>query len=316
MPEPLKTRSMTEGAMLAAITVVLALLGVYFFGYLLFITPVPIAVLVYRHGLRAGILVAVTASIVSGFFGTMVTTVIFLLVIGLVGVAIGEGLRENFSAAKVMVIGSGVSVLALVLLTGVAMLFFGPDLIDRTFQMLQESFEQAFSVYERMGIDTGQALGGMSLDRLMQILRMTLPAAVAISGIGLTFVNYALTRMILIRLNVKDLPWFTPFRNWRSPLYLAWGFILGKALLLITQLSGNQFFLSIGLNIEILFNYVFLIQGLAIAWWFFDKWRLNKPVRVLLVFFAINPTFSTLITFLGVLDTWFDFRKLGQQENK
>lgn len=315
MTQPLKTRSLTEGAMLAAITVVLALLGVYFFGYLLFITPVPIAVLVYRHGLRSGILVSVTASILAGIFGSMVTTLIFLLVIGLVGVAIGEALRERFSAAKVMVIGSSVSVVAFIVLTAVAMLFFGPDLIDRTFQMLEESFEHAFAMYERMGVDSSRALGGMTLDRLMQILKMTLPAALLMSGVGLTFANFGLTRMILKRLNAKDLPWFSPFKTWRAPWYLAWGFILGKALLLMAQFDGSKVLTTVGLNIEILFNYVFLIQGISIAWFFFDRWGFSKPIRFLLVFFALNPAFSTLVTLLGVLDTWLDVRKLEKQRD-
>ena len=108
------TRSLTEGAMLAAITVVLALLGVYFFSYLLFIVPVPIAILVYRHGCEPNSSFCYCAMI-SGFFGTMVTTFIFLLVIGLVGIAIGGALQENQSAPMVMVIGSGVAVIALVL---------------------------------------------------------------------------------------------------------------------------------------------------------------------------------------------------------
>ena len=316
MKTPMDTRSLTEGAMLAAITVVLALLGVYFFSYLLFIVPVPIAILVYRHGLRAGILVSVTAAMISGFFGTMVTTFIFLLVIGLVGIAIGGALRENQSAPMVMVIGSGVAVIALVLLTGVAMLFFGADLVERTFEMMEESFEYAYSLYESMGVDTSQILGGVSVAELIAMMKTILPSAVVLTGIGITFVNYWLTRTLLRRFTSKEVPWFQPFGNWKFASYLVWGFILAKALLLILQTQNNPLLLQVAMNLEIIFNYVYLLQGMAIAWWFLNNWQVATFIRVLLLFLAITSPVATMLIFLGVLDTWFDWRKLERQDNQ
>lgn len=315
MKEPLQTRSLTEGAMLAAITVVLTLLGVYFFGYLLFITPVPIAVLVYRHGLRSGILVSITAALVSGIFGSMITTVVFLVVFGLVGVAIGEALREGFSAGKVMVIGTVVSLGAFLLLALVAFFVFNANLVEDTFRMLEESFERTFSVYDRMGVDPSQVLGGFSLQKFLHTMKMVLPSALLMSAVVLSFANFALTRLVLRRVGAGEIQWFTPFQNWRGPWYLSWGYIAAKGLLLYIQLTGNESVLGLALNLEVMFNYVFLIQGLAIAWFFFERWGLSKPIRILLVFFALNPSFSLFIILLGVLDTWLDFRRLGVRTN-
>lgn len=307
----MQTKTLTEGAMLAAITVVLTVLGVYLFGYLLFITPVPIAVLVYRHGLRSGILVSITAALVSGIFGSMVTTVVFLLVFGLVGIAIGEALREKFSAGKVMAVGTVVSLVAFALLALVAFLFFDTNIVTDTFQLLEESFERTFSIYNRMGIDPSQMLGGFSLEKFLATMRMILPTAFLMSAVVLSFVNFALTRLVLRRIGSRDIAWFTPFQRWRGPWYLAWGYIAAKGLLLYIQLTGNESVLAVALNLEVLFNYIFLVQGLAIAWFFFDRWGMSKPIRILLAFFALNPGLSSFVTLLGVLDTWLDFRRLG-----
>ena len=51
----MKTRSLTEGAMLGAITVLLTLIGNYL-GFPPLLIPVPLIILVYRHDIRAGIL--------------------------------------------------------------------------------------------------------------------------------------------------------------------------------------------------------------------------------------------------------------------
>lgn len=64
----MKTRSLTEGgAMLGgAITVVLTIIGDYLGLPPLIVPPVPLVILVYRHGIRSGIFAAFAAAVVSG----------------------------------------------------------------------------------------------------------------------------------------------------------------------------------------------------------------------------------------------------------
>lgn len=312
MPKQHSTRSLTEGAMLAAITVLLSLLGAYFLPYLFFITPVPLIILVYRHGMRAGILVALTAALLGGVVISMITTMIFLLILGLVGIALGEALREGFSPPRIMLVGTVTSVVALLLLFAVATLLFDVNLIETTFSALEKSLRQVTELYGKMGVDEEKLLGTFSVEELLRVLRLTLPVALLSSAIFITFINYWLARLILLRLGVR-LPWFRPFQQWRFPWYLAWGYILGRGLLLLTPQTRPSTLLAIGLNLEIFFNYVFLLQGLAIIWFFFDKHNVPKLVRWLAVFFALNPLFSTLIVWGGVLDTWFNFRKLDSE---
>ena len=73
MPRRYDTRSITEGAMLAAITVVLSFLGAYVFPYIFFIVPVPLIILVYRHGLRLGILVTVVSASFAGILTRIIS---------------------------------------------------------------------------------------------------------------------------------------------------------------------------------------------------------------------------------------------------
>ena len=58
------------------------------------------------------------------------------------------------------------------------------------------------------------------------MLRLAFPAAILTTAVIMTFVNCWLAHLILRRLGVK-LPWLRPFRLWRFPWYLAWGYILG-----------------------------------------------------------------------------------------
>jgi len=179
---------------------------------------------------------------------------------------------------------------------------------------MERSLQQALKVYERFGVEEHPLFKADSLGEFMRLLKLALPAALLTTAIIMTFVNYWLARLILNRLGTK-LPWLKSFRLWRFPWYLAWGYILGQALLLVTQGQGNgNLWFGVGLNLQILFNYVFLLQGLAILWFFLDKANLPKLVRWIIIIFVFNPLFTTLVVWLGVLDTWFNFRKLGEGE--
>lgn len=299
--------------MLAAITVLLSLLGAYFLPYLFFITPVPLIILVYRHGMRPGILVAVTSALLGGIVLSALPTMVFLLILGLVGLAMGGALREGFSPGKIMFIGSATSIAALVLMIIVTSFLLDYNVLESTMELMERSFKQSMNIYDRLGVENNPLLNEDVLGELIRMLRLAFPAAILTTAVIMTFVNYWLAHLILRRLGVK-LPWLRPFRLWRFPWYLAWGYILGQGLPLLTRgaADGNIWF-TVGLNLQIIFNYVFLLQGLSILWYFLDKANVAKVLRWFIIFFMFNPLFMTLIVWAGVLDTWFDFRKIGQE---
>lgn len=315
MRKPNTTRSLTEGAMLAAITVLLSLLGAYFMPYLFFVTPVPLIILVYRHGMRPGILVAVTSALLAGIVISMVPTMIFLLILGLVGIAMGGGLREGFPPHRILLIGTATSVIALLLMVAVTALVLDVSVLETSFEALRQSLEQALRMYERFGVEEHPFLKPSAIDEFVRLLKLALPAALLTTATIMTFVNYWLARLILNRVGAK-LPWIKPFRSWRFPWYLAWGYILGHGLLLVSRgTTETTAWFALGLNLQILFNYVFLLQGLAIVWFFFEKARVPKLIRWIVIVFLFNPVITTIIVWVGVLDTWFNFRKLGEGES-
>ncbi|NLK08543.1 MAG: YybS family protein [Firmicutes bacterium] len=314
MQKPNSTRSLTEGAMLAALTVLLSLLGAYFMPYLFFVTPVPLIILVYRHGMRPGILVAITSALLAGIVISMIPSMIFLLIMGLVGIAMGGALKEGFSPYRIMLIGVATSVVALVLMVAVTSFVLDMNVLETSFDAMRHSLEQAVRMSERLGVEEHPFMQMGGIDELVRLLRLALPAALLTTATVITFVNYWLARLILNRIG-SNLPWIQPFRTWRFPWYLAWGYILGQGLLLLSRgFSATGIWFAVGLNLQILFNYVFLLQGLAILWFFFDKVNLPRLVRWLIIIFLFNPMITTFIVWAGVLDTWFNFRKLGEEE--
>src|SRR5690554_7464157 len=100
----MKARFLTEGAMLGAITVLLAILGEYI-GVPSIIVPIPLMLLVYRQGFQYGILAAIAAALISSFVAGHVFSGLSIIIWGFVGVALGLALREKFSFGRLMVVG-------------------------------------------------------------------------------------------------------------------------------------------------------------------------------------------------------------------
>ncbi|NLN17077.1 MAG: YybS family protein [Firmicutes bacterium] len=309
MPRRYDTRSITEGAMLAAITVVLSFLGAYVFPYIFFIVPVPLIILVYRHGLRLGILVTVVSAILAGLLIDIMTMVVLLLVLGLVGISIGGALREQLPPQNVFALGVAASLTAYALLLFFSQTLFQVNVVDLLMDSFRHSIDQVTALYSRMGMSEEQLGEAVSmLENLMNLSRMVMPVTFLLSAILLAFVNYWLARSILGRLGSK-IAWFPPFRYWRFPWHLAWGYILGLGLPLITS---EGFWIAVAANLQFFFTYVFMVQGLAILWFFFDEFRLSRFLRVAILVLIFLPRWplSTLVVWTGVIDTWLDIRKL------
>src|SRR2546421_5424540 len=103
MARPISVRGLTEGAILAALVAVLALAANYvpLVGLAAnFLCPIPLAVLMIRHGLRVAALATVVAIAIGSAISGPVTGVLILLGFAPVGLAIGFGLRRQWRSEE------------------------------------------------------------------------------------------------------------------------------------------------------------------------------------------------------------------------
>ncbi|HEY8531944.1 MAG TPA: DUF2232 domain-containing protein [Limnochorda sp.] len=110
-----------------------------------------------------------------------------------------------------------------------------------------------------------------------------------------------------------------PFIRWRFSWFLAWGYIIGQLLVMGVR-SGRLAdpggrLAAVGLNLVLIFTYLFLVEGLAVIWFYLDKWGVGKGVRLLLTVLLITPFLPLMepVAWLGMLDAWLDFRKLQRE---
>jgi uncharacterized protein YybS (DUF2232 family) len=285
-------------------TVTLGAIMGTFIPYIMYFTPVPLAVMVVRHGLRSGISTAFFTSLLVGVATqTPLSMLMVLLILGL-GVVFGEALRNGFTLRQTLMVGWLAMMVAQMMPYYVAPNLMGTDIMGEILTYWEENLHKAVWWMD------GQTIDPEKTAMLLQQIRIIFPAMIALSAAALTLANYWFTGRWLKRLGV-NVPATPPFSHWRFPWYFAWVYIIGVAL---TLLPGDLMspLLRVAANLQVIAGVIFFVQGLALAWFFFNKLRIRRFLKVALIalgLILITYLFQPLVL-LGLMDTWFDFRRL------
>jgi len=132
------------------------------------------------------------------------------------------------------------------------------------------------------------------------------PAWLGVIALVSGLVAYYLASSILSRISPK-VPKAMAFREWIVPEPLVFGLILGSLFKLLFK--ENSPLDLIADNLLVFFVMLYALGGLSIVSFFFNKWKLPPVMRFLSYALFLNLVPETICVF-GVLDVWFDFRKL------
>ncbi len=165
------------------------------------------------------------------------------------------------------------------------------------------------NVYRQMGI-TSLTTAKMQLiiSRLIKDILLLLPSIV------ITFSWMGLWSGFIILKKFSKRKYREFFKNnenlslWKSSdfliLFLLSGFIIA--------IFSNGAYKFIGYNIIFLSSSLYLVQGLTIISFFFNKLNINLFLRTLIyvLIFIFNNPLLLFVIFMGIFDLWFNFRKI------
>lgn len=296
MLESLETKALIEGALFSTITVILTLISFYLplGAIMFFLLPVPIVVLSVRQGSKVSILSTILTAILLGILLNPLMILVVLFSFGLVGVVLGTAFEEEFSPFKIIAIVIIASILSTILIVGVNFYLLNFNPLD--------TMNSALEQYKNLNLDQGtrQQVEKIVTD-MKEMIKTLLPALLITASSINGLINYYISLAVLRKLDYEyERP--LSFIKWRFPKYLIWGYLLGVIFINTT----------IGQNVYFLFNFVFLIQGLAVAAYYLKGFNISSVIqKVILVILVILP-FNQILAFLGIFDLWFDYRKLEE----
>jgi len=337
------TRGLTEGAILAALTVLVAAVGLVapFVGTLL--APLPIMLLVIRWGLRVGALAALVAALIFlQFFGPVNALSVTALFAPL-GLGLGWGVWRGIGATLTVLVGACALVIATIASFAIATVMLHQDLLGQFVKGLVASQVEGLKALlastlwavtfakRNLPPDVLASLRHNPLlvsqfhqqeDQTRSMIEFTqkfapafiyhaLPIMLCVGGLIWAYLCYTLARVVLRRVGHEP-PGFAPILTWRLPPALAtlilWVFAG------VTFLSPRiPWLATTWVSVLLLTLFVFGFQGTLVALAWMKRRRLSRAVQIIVIALLITsglyPILAAVI--LGLLDGWFDFRKLS-----
>ena len=169
--------------------------------------------------------------------------------------------------------------------------------------------EKLVSVYNKMGMEYFTTLKMRTLiSKLLKIIFLLLPAILIIFSWMSIWISFIFLKKISKKNNVFLKSIKENLSLWRSSDYFLLFLIAG----IIISIFSVGIFKYIGYNIILLSSSVYLVQGLTIISFFFNKFNINIFLRILgyaIIFIFSNPIII-LIIMTGIFDMWFNFRKI------
>lgn len=306
----LETRSIITTILLVSLIVVLPGVQWSFFGWMHILLPLLSFYLLSRYGLHVGNKLLLTALGLSFIIFLLLQRVdFFLLSLSLlpVGYVLVYAANRHESPAASGLKGA-------LTLTGCWFIVFaglsiGSDVsfYAQLINTLDEGITEALNYYQSSSSISGETL--MLLESTLLQMRVIVPIIMpAILGSFVLLITW-FTMIIGNRLVLKicgQSPW-EQYSHWQLPEKLIWLVILFGAFTLISAYPVRE----IGVNGLILLSLVYCFQGMAIAVFFMNKWRIPILFKSFFYVMIVFQSFGTiLLLVLGIADIWFNLRKL------
>ncbi len=302
-----------EGGLLTAIAVVLGLASVYVpvFGVVIeFFLAVPIVVLTVRQGVGKGFMsVGVSFLLLSMFVGPLLSSRIALS-FGICGLVLGFCILKNFDAVKCFLSTLVAAFVAQIIAVAILTAFMGINVMETQLDMVKESFDQSFRMYESMGIEKAEI--DEARDRVeptLKLLSYLMPVLLLCMALINTVACWLTAHWIFPKLRLK-IPELPAFKYWKFPqvfMYIAAFSLIGlywggtREITLLYEISVNCLVFAMVVGV---------IQGFSLMSFFADRHNVSKFMRRLIFLILIlNMMLLEIVAFTGLFDMIFDYRK-------
>jgi len=317
----IKTVGLTEGAILAALVAIFAIATRYLplIGMATaLLCPLPLAVLVIRQGFRVAAIAGVVAGLVAATLAGPLVGLGILISFAPMGIAIGVGARQGWSAARIVLVGTVVSVLSTAV-SFLGLLGGGPSSLGGMVQEMNAATERsitaAAALYARLGMPKTQVDTLIAQFREFgKALPYLLPGMLMFGAAFAAWLNYEVARRVLGRFGYRLLA-LPPASTWRLPSGTPWiipiGLLLGVA---GGSLRGLSLLGDVGTSIIMTATIAFMLQGLLAAWVILGNIEVTRVERIIAMVFVVSlstavPFVNIALFLLGVLDSAWKVRE-------
>ena len=255
--------------------------------FILIVWPIPIVLTTIKYGPKEAAIVIAIAALINGIFFSPLMGLLAVVGFGFIGFVLGSSVNEELSPIKVLIFTILTVFLSQTLILTISIQFLGFDVN----QIINESMSAV------MG---SPQIDELIMAQLKSVIKSIIPAVLFISSVLVGVVNYYITMWYINSLGINKKT-FKDIRFWNFPKW-----IISLGILLTLMFSQN----TILLNFNIILSFFAFIQGFSVGLYFVNK-KGNMFLNILYIFIVfLIPLLPFALILVGLVDMWFDFRKL------
>lgn len=214
--------------------------------------------------------------------------------------------KQDSNKYEPIFIGSIVFMISIVVHYIISKYAFGVDILDEMIQVFNESIEAQKSLLQSVS-----NIELLSTENIIDTFRNIIPTILFFKGIISSIIIYFVEIYALKKMRFGDLGEIR-FRNFYLPgnaIFIS--FILYLLMLGLSYIETPLYTDAIFLNLQMVFNFMFIIQGISVSIYFIKKWLRNGiDKKVFIGAMCVGIFGMTGISFIGMIDSILDLRNV------
>ena len=306
-----RNKKIIEILLITTISTLIMLMGIYYLPLIIFLFPVSFIVLGVKYGININIICMIISTFVIGLLTDNISGIFILLAFLPVSIALNYTIKGRRKSLETMAISTLVLMISFFIILSIMRDMTGVSIVVQLEEFFNEALNTQVELLKETGLSNYELLKVTDFleNKLGEVL-LIIPSIIMIFSLITAYLNYLISVLILRKLGygIVYIPKFSRFSLPNNILLGIGIMFLGAFLLKIFKIFYYE---AIFINITTLVSFVFFLQGLAIIDYRLIKKNRNWILRILaILFFTTILPLGGFITILGVLDMFFDFRKL------
>jgi len=260
------------------------------------IWPIPIVNLAIHQGMQKATILIAIAALINGLLFNPLMGLLTVAGFGFVGFVMAGAILEKLSAFKVLVM----TVLAAIasnflIIAGISFAYDG-GILATVQSAIADNLVPLLENGEMTAV----------LEAQLELISLIIPGMLIISGVLTGILNYYLVHWYfdIKRISVKT---YNSISYWRFP-----AIILSLGLVISILFRGSP----VGLNLLVIIIFLLFLQGFGVGLYYVRKKTKSFFLNWIYILLVIMiPVIPPLLFLIGLVDLWFDIRKLKYGNN-
>ncbi|MDD3814554.1 MAG: DUF2232 domain-containing protein [Desulfocapsaceae bacterium] len=285
------------------------------FGWMYFVVPLLVFYYLYRYGRNSGgkyILHGLLVALVIGALLQVASQIMTGMILIPTGFILARSAFQGETPALTGFKGVVVLSLSWFLFAGIIAVTEGNHPYSMLLLSMNQGMDEALKLYqenEKIPADSLYLLS-QTFSQIKERMTQFMPAILTSIALFTVWLAMVLGNRLVTR-HTGQSAW-PEYQYWHLPEKLIWT-VIAAAIMALLPVPMVR---TIGFNLLLIASVIYCFQGLSIALFFLNKWKVPLFIRSLLYVIIIFQSLGTIfLSVIGLADVWFDLRHLGSQDS-